>query len=219
MRRWEGAARTARAQVTVALLVLACALLATSVGMFPSAGAWASEAAGVSGTTSGGEAPGGVTPLPAGLDPSSAHRTTIARLALADGSLDNSLVTFRGEAVGEAVASSSPGYRWVLLQSNASGSTSSVEVLMTNEQVAQIASFGSYKVKGATLEVTGIYRVADPNQTGTLDVTAYAVRVVDEGGAVGEEVATVGLWAGGALAAAGLGVSGAIWYRRRRSRS
>lgn len=140
--------------------------------------------------------------LPVGLGEDVATFTTIARLAGADGSLNETLVAFRGEVVGEPVDSSLPGYRWVLLQSYA-GSTSSIQVLMSDEFIAQFENFGSYKTKGATLLVTGIYRVADPNQMGALDVTAYSVRVQDPGGPIEHDVDLGHLWIGLALVAVG----------------
>lgn len=156
--------------------------------------------------------------LPVGLDEDGATYVTVARLASADVSLDSSLVSFRGEVVGEAVNSSTPGYRWVLVQSN-TGGTSSIEVLMSEEQVALIENFGSYKTRGTTLRITGIYRLADPNQAGELDVTAYAVRVVDPGGPVAEDVDVRFVWAGAALVAVGVALSVVNVYVKRRSRS
>ena len=128
------------------------------------------------------------------------------------------LVSFSGEAVGEPVNASLSGHKWVLLQSNA-GSTSSIEVLMTDEQVALIENFGSYQTRGSTLRVTGIYRIADPSQTGTLDVTAYRVRVVDAGGAVANPADMRKLWLGVGLSALGVGLFGLNVYLKRRSRS
>ena len=157
--------------------------------------------------------------LPVGLDESSATYTTIGRLASADESLSDTLVSFRGEAVGEAVAAQTKGYAWVVLQQTSSTGTSSIQVLMSDEQVAQIEHFGAYGMKGTTLLVTGIYRVADPSQTGALDVTAYAVRVVDAGGAVEEPVEQGKLWVGLALVATGLVLTGVNVYLKRRSRS
>lgn len=156
--------------------------------------------------------------LPVGLNEDGALYVTISRLASADVGLDNTLVSFRGEAVGEAVNASIPGYKWVLLQTNTE-STSSIEVLMGEDLVAQIANFGSYDTKGSTLLVTGIYRVADPNQTGQLDVTAYAVRVLDAGGPVQHPVDYRRLWVGLGLTAAALAVLGLNVYLKRRSRS
>lgn len=187
--------------------------LAAAAALAP-ASALAQEAGGAASPDSSGQ-----QPLPAGLDPASARRTSVARLSAADPVLDDSLVVFRGEAVGEAVASSSPGYRWVLVQSESGGMTCSIQVLMSVDQASQITSFGAYKRKGTTVEVTGVYRIADPNQAGTLDVTAYGVRVVDEGGPVEEDVSMTRVRAGLALAAAGLALSAANILLRRRSRA
>ncbi len=156
--------------------------------------------------------------LPVGLSAENATAVTISRLASADPSLNGSLVSFRGEVVGEAVNSTSSGSKWVLLQSGAP-ETSSIEVLMPNDQVALIENFGSYKVKGSTLLVTGIYRVADPDQDGELDVTAYVVNVVDPGGPVAEDIDWRKLPVGVALVLLGLGLLGLRAVLKWRSRS
>lgn len=155
--------------------------------------------------------------LPVGLSEEDATYTTVARLASADASLADTLVTFRGEAVGEPVSSSTDGSSWVLVQAGTS-ETSCIEVLMRDDDVAAIENFGSYQVKGSTLQVTGIYRVADAAQSGELDVTAYAVRVLDAGGPVEHEVDLRKLWVGGLLCAAGVGVWLLGTYLKRRSR-
>ncbi len=156
--------------------------------------------------------------LPVGLSAESATAVTIARLSSADASLNGSLVSFRGEVVGEAVNSSSPGSKWVVLQSG-SPVASSIEVLMANDQVALIENYGSYKVKGSTLLVTGIYRVADPDQDGELDVTAYVVNVVDPGGPIAEEVDWRKLPVGIALVVLGLSLLAVRAVLKWRSRS
>lgn len=162
---------------------------------------------------------GGSGILPTGLSEDDASYVSISRLESGDASYDDSLVSFRGEVVGEPVNSSSSSHKWVLVQSSGAR-TSSIEVLMTNEQVAQIKNWGSYQVKGATVRVTGIYRVADANNTGTLDVTAYVVRVVDEGGPLEPElVNTHVVVAGASLVALGGILTGVNVYQRRRSRS
>lgn len=206
----------ALAAVLAAALVCACALAAAPHARADAAGSdGAAVASSVLGQTLGGDR--GI--LPVGLDEDSAAYVTIARLASADQALDNTLVSFRGEVVGEAVRSSTPGYRWVLMQSYTGGSTSSIEVLMSEEQVALIENYGAYKTRGTTLRVTGIYRVADPNQTGELDVTAYLVRVLDAGGPVEETVDLRLLWAGLALTALGGVLCVVKAYLKRRSRS
>ena len=162
---------------------------------------------------------GGSGILPTGLTEDDASYVSISKLESGDMSLDDSLVSFRGEVVGEPINSSSGSHKWVLVQSSGKR-TSSIEVLMTNEQVAQIKNWGSYQVKGATVRVTGIYRVADANNTGTLDVTAYVVRVVDEGGPIDEgPVNTHIVVAGVSLVVLGCVLTAVNVYQRRRSRS
>ncbi len=162
---------------------------------------------------------GGSGIMPTGLSEDDATFVSIARLESGEASLNETLVSFRGEVVGEPVSSSSSSYKWVLVQSSGT-KTSSIEVLMTNEQVAQIKNWGSYQVKGATVRVTGIYRVADDDYTGALDVTAYVVHVVDEGGPVEQEGFQKRLMvAAVALTLLGATLTGIDVYQKRRSRS
>ncbi len=162
---------------------------------------------------------GGSGIMPTGLSEDDATFVSIARLESGEASLNETLVSFRGEVVGEPVSSSSSSYKWVLVQSSGT-KTSSIEVLMTNEQVAQIKNWGSYQVKGATVRVTGIYRVADDDYTGALDVTAYVVHVVDEGDPVEQEGFQKRLMvAAVALTLLGATLTGIDVYQKRRSRS
>lgn len=162
---------------------------------------------------------GGSGIMPTGLSEDDATFVSIARLESGDSDLNETLVSFRGEVVGEPVNSSTSSYKWVLVQSGGS-KTSSIEVLMTNEQVAQIKNWGSYQVKGATVRVTGIYRVADDDHTGALDVTAYVVHVQDEGGRVEQEGPQARLVAAAvALTLLGGVLTGIDVYQKRRSRS
>ena len=193
-------------------------------------------AAGDGGATAGGDGPaegdaapaapvydaalgGGSGIMPTGLSEDDATFVSIARLESGDSDLNETLVSFRGEVVGEPVNSSTSSYKWVLVQSSGS-KTSSIEVLMTNEQVAQIKNWGSYQVKGAMVRVTGIYRVADDDHTGALDVTAYVVHVQDEGGRVELEGPQARLVAAAvALTLLGGVLTGIDVYQKRRSRS
>lgn len=156
--------------------------------------------------------------LPSGIDSESVVYVGIARLAGADESLDGTLVSFRGEVVGEPVRSSMAGRVWITMQSN-SVTTSSIGVLMDEEQVALIEHFGAHGVKGTTLLVTGIYRVADVNQGGSIDVVAYAVRAVEEGAVLGERFSSKKLWLAIALTSLGLAFIAVNLYRRKRIRT
>lgn len=162
---------------------------------------------------------GGSGIMPVGLSEDSATYVTVSRLESADLALDGTLVTFRGEAVGEPVNSSVAGSKWVLVQSTGA-TTSSIEVLMTDDQVAQIENWGAYRTRGSSVRVTGIYRVADPNNTGNLDVTAYIVTVMDEGGHTAEDPPDMKLvWLGLGFTAVGAVATAVNFYLRKRSRS
>ena len=156
--------------------------------------------------------------LPSGIDPTQATYVSIARLARADESLDNTVVSFRGEAVGEPIRSSVEGRNWVTMHTAVEG-TSAIGVLMDDDQVSLVSNWGAYGIKGTTLLVTGIYRVADPNQSGTLDVTAYDVRVLEEGGALPVWLSPKKLWLGIALTILGIVLTGVNVYMRKRVRS
>ncbi len=150
--------------------------------------------------------------LPADLQSSSSTHVTIGRLAGADEALDGTLVTFTGEVVGEPVHTVSG--RWVQLQSS---DASAIMVFMSEEAAGLIENYADYNTKGSTLRITGIYRVADPNNYGDLDVTAYVVTLVDEGGPVTRTVDMPLLYAAVAsllVAAALVGVN--VYLRRRR---
>lgn len=198
--------------VVVAILAVVLALLGTGVQTV-----WATDAE-PSAPAFDGRLGGNQGILPVGLSAENATATSISRLASADVELNGSLVTFRGEAVGEPINSSVTGSKWVVLQAGTS-SVSSIQVLMTNDQVALIENFGAYKMRGSTLQVTGIYRVADPSQTGELDVTAYVVNVVDSGGPIEEVVDLRKLRLGIALVVVGIALIGLRMYLRWRSRS
>ena len=150
--------------------------------------------------------------LPSDVSPADAVSVSIARLASADESLDGKLVTFRGEVVGEPV--SVTGGKWVQLQS---ADDSYVLVAMTDELASAITEVGSYQTRGTTLQVTGIFRLADPDRMGDMDVTAYQVRVVDPGGARSKQVNTGMLWVGLGFVALGGTLAGVGVYLHRRT--
>ena len=152
--------------------------------------------------------------LPSEVDMRDARSTTISRLASADLALDGQLVTFVGEVLGEPVRIAS-GMMWVQMQS--SSGSAYIMVVMTPEQVSLIENYGAYQVKGTTLRVTGVYRVADEANLGDIDVNAYAVEVVDTGGVQVEPVTRNRLWVGLACVALGAVVLGLGAFLKRRS--
>ncbi|MBM6999699.1 hypothetical protein I3I95_06120 [bacterium] len=115
---------------------------------------------------------------PADVDASQAAHVTIGRLAGADEDLDGKLVTFIGEVVGEPV-SLSDDRMWVQLQAT---DASAILVEMSAGEASVITNWQEYGRRGTSLRVTGVYHVADQNNFGDLDVTAYDVSLIDAGG-------------------------------------
>lgn len=103
--------------------------------------------------------------------------THIGVLTGANQALDNSSVRFEGEAVGEAV-SAGPGLKWVSVNDD---SGQGIAVLMTDEQLQAVESYGNYQQTGSVIEVTGIYHVACVEHQGELDVHANSVVLVEAG--------------------------------------
>ena len=103
--------------------------------------------------------------------------THIGVLTGANQALDNSSVRIEGEAVGEAV-SAGAGLKWVSVNDS---SGQGIAVLMTDEQLRSIESYGNYPQTGSVVEVTGIYHVACDDHQGELDVHATSVVLLEEG--------------------------------------
>lgn len=103
--------------------------------------------------------------------------THIAVLTGANQALDNSSVRIEGEVVGEPV-NAGTGLKWVSVNDD---SGQGIAVLMTDEQLRAVESYGSYHQTGTTVEVTGIYHVACPDHQGELDVHATSVELVKTG--------------------------------------
>lgn len=98
-----------------------------------------------------------------------------------------------------------------------SADDSYILVVMTDELASAIENVGSYKARGTTLQVTDIFRLADPNRMGDMDVTAYQVRIVDPGGERPEQVDMRMLWAGMGFVVLGAGLAGLGVYLHRRT--
>ena len=157
---------------------------------------------------------GGMGFLPSEVRSSDVTSVSIARLERADTDLDGRLVSFIGEVVGEPVSILGGGV-WVLMMSSDS---SSIMVAMTEDQAALIENYGQYETRGTTLRVTGIYRLADPDNMGDLDVVAYGVRMVDAGGYRGETVNYPLMWVAVGSVAVALVLVGVNVMMRMRKR-
>lgn len=106
--------------------------------------------------------------------------TRVGVLVSTNRALDDSEVSFTGEAVGDIV-NAGGGYKWV----NISGASNAViSVYMPDDLAKLIQNVGDYHETGTSLKVVGTYHVACPEHEGELDVHASAAEVTDNGGPV-----------------------------------
>lgn len=106
--------------------------------------------------------------------------TRVGVLVSANRALNNSEVSFVGEAVGDLV-NAGEGYKWA----NISGTSNAViSVYMPDDLAKLIQNIGDYHETGTSLKITGTYHIACPEHEGELDVHANAAEVTDNGGPV-----------------------------------
>ncbi len=89
--------------------------------------------------------------------------------------LDGKEVTVQGEAIGEPLARGE--YCWV----NINDGTNAIGVWMTAEDAKSITHYGSYKIKGDTLQVTGTFRRACAEHGGESDIHCKALSITQTG--------------------------------------
>ncbi|MDR1016885.1 MAG: hypothetical protein LBL67_05465 [Coriobacteriales bacterium] len=104
--------------------------------------------------------------------------TTIAALDKSSGTLNNHLVSFSGEAIGDVV-NAEPGYKWVTVADT--GDNNAISVYMTDQEVAQIHDFGFYGQSGDLITVDGIFNLSCRQHDGLTDVHATTVSVSSVG--------------------------------------
>lgn len=138
--------------------------------------------------------------------------TTLEELVSAAKRLDGKMVKFEGEAIGD-VFKAGGKYRWLMVEDKGAA----LSVLVTQDQLNIVKNFGKYGVRGSRLKVTGVYHIADHDQAGELDVRAFELELIDEGGAVELPLHWWKLVAACFFSA--LALSLALWYRYLRRRS
>lgn len=111
--------------------------------------------------------------------------TRVGVLVSTNRALNDSEVSFTGEAVGDIV-NADEGHKWT----NISGTSNAViSVYMPDDLAGLIQHVGDYHETGTSLKITGTYHVACPEHEGELDVHASAAEVTDNGGPVTHMVA------------------------------
>lgn len=101
---------------------------------------------------------------------------SVGELTSAHSSLDGSLVTFAGEAIGEALGSHRD-WKWV----NVLGEGAAVGVVVQAAWVERIDRFGDYHNNGTRVQVTGTLNIACDEHGGDFDVHATSFEVIEKG--------------------------------------
>jgi aspartyl/asparaginyl-tRNA synthetase len=92
--------------------------------------------------------------------------------------LDNSEITLKGEAIGEAMNRGE--YSWV----NISDGSTAMGIWIDSKQAQSIKNFGKYGYKGDIVEINGVFNRACTQHGGDMDVHASTVKIIDAGGTV-----------------------------------
>lgn len=159
------------------------------------------------------------TPEPSPNEPSS------GALVESPKKYDGTVVTFTGEAIGEAMARGD--YAWVHVNDDPyyvknveegaqlGGYNSGMAVWTTRDQADKISQFGDYKHEGDIVKVTGVFNAACGQHGGDMDIHATTISVVTKGHGVVDVVHPgKALWALGlALLAFGMYLLNRLWNR------
>lgn len=93
-------------------------------------------------------------------------------------SIDNSKITLKGEAIGEAM--NRGNYSWV----NISDGSTAMGIWIESEQAQTIKNYGKYAHKGDSVKISGTFNRACKEHGGDMDVHAISVEIIESGGAV-----------------------------------
>lgn len=114
-------------------------------------------------------------------DNSFIYDTTIESLFEESSLNDNRTVQIVGEVIGDKIASDESGYCWITLTSTNEDNQTTISVLLTEEQAAQIDHYGRYGVAGTTFQVRGLYHQACQAHEGLPDIHATSSATITRG--------------------------------------
>lgn len=95
---------------------------------------------------------------------------------------DGKVVDYQGEVIGELMRRGE--YAWI----NVHDGSSAIGIWLHKDLTSYIVYTGSYKSKGDTLVITGIFHKNCLQHGGDLDIHAQAVRKVNSGGITSEKL-------------------------------
>ncbi|MDD3230802.1 MAG: hypothetical protein PHE09_16525 [Oscillospiraceae bacterium] len=104
-----------------------------------------------------------------------AHVFTLNQLIEQEDRLDQTLVTVRGEAIGEPLKRGSEC--WV----NINDGTNAIGIKMKETDAKHIKCFGNYKQKGDVIQIEGIFHKACSADGGETDIHSKSVKIISHG--------------------------------------
>ena len=121
-------------------------------------------------------------------DSSFLYDIAISDLCSAEVSFQKKTVQVKGEVVGHALrAEQDPGMYWITLKSEPGQKEGSLSVLVNENQLGAIDSYGKYSNRGTILSVKGTFYVACTSHEGVMDIHADTVSAVEAGYAMPDE--------------------------------
>jgi hypothetical protein len=91
--------------------------------------------------------------------------------------LDGTMVTMAGEAIGDRMRGDEPDHQWI----NLLGAGTAVGVYMPSALADQVSVYGDYDHMGDVVEVRGIFNAACDQHGGDLDVHAESLVLLTAG--------------------------------------
>ena len=114
-------------------------------------------------------------------DNSFIRETNIESLVEQGALYDGREVQVAGEVIGDCIAATDTGYSWITLTVTDVEDKTSISVLLSDEQTAQIDRYGKYGVTGTILQVSGIFHQACNDHDGLPDIHASSSSVMARG--------------------------------------
>lgn len=139
---------------------------------------------------------------------SAAGKVTINSLIEREDRYDKTLVTVRGEAIGEPMKRGNEC--WV----NISDGTNAIGIKMKFADAQRIKKYGNYKQTGDTILVRGYFYKACPQDGGETDIHAADLKIVAPGKTTAEPVPVTKV--AGTVLLAALMTTGLLLFRKKR---
>lgn len=152
-------------------------------------------------------------------DNSFLYDTSINELINADASYQGNTVQIVGEVVGDSIRSEEDaGKYWITLEAIEEEYESSISVLVDEDILGLIDTYGSYNRMGTTLQVRGTFYLACPSHEGIMDIHAESVVLISRGTTTQDTFELEKFIPGFVLVGIGLLLTLLYYYLRERER-